>query len=139
MREIIIIKVEDADDSIFERILSVLPKKIKIESVTPNILTGGKIKIDLDAKDVFIEKQRIELSIHEIRLLSYLASHPGKVYSKNQIFEAVYKEDEGNTTNNIIYCLIRSLRKKLEPDPRHPRYIHTVRGVGYKFEAVPGE
>lgn len=49
------------------------------------------------------------------------------------------KRMKGNTIDNIIYCLIRSLRKKLEPDPRHPRYIHTVRGVGYKFEVISGE
>ena len=80
----------------------------------------------------------MELSPYEFRLLSYLARHPGKVFSKNQIFDAVYKEEEGETTDNIIYCLVCSLRKKLEPDPGHPKYIHTVRGVGYKFEAVPG-
>ena len=139
MGEIIILKVDDADDSVYEKILSVLPKKIKAQMSNSNILTHGKLKIDLDMKEVFIGTHKTVLSPYEFRLLSYLARHPGKVFSKNQIFDAVYNEDEGETTDNIIYCLVRSLRKKLEPDPRHPKYIHTVRGVGYKFEAVPEE
>ena len=141
MGEIIILKVDDEDGSVYDKILSVLPKKVKTVTMNPNIVTYGKIKIDANNKNVFLGKQKVKLSSHEFKLLSYLARHPGKVFSKNQIFDAVYNEDEGETTDNIIYCLIRSLRKKLElePDPQHPKYIHTVRGVGYKFEVVPGE
>ena len=139
MGEIIILKVDDADDSVYEKILSVLPKKVNTVTLNPNIVTCGKVKIDVNNKNVFLGKQKVKLSSHEFKLLSYLARHPRKVFSKNQIFDVVYKEEEGETTDNIIYCLIRSLRKKLEPDPRHPKYIHTVRGVGYKFEVVPGE
>ena len=134
MGEIIILKVDDADGAVYEKILSVLPKKIKADTLKQSVLTYGEMKIDLNMKIVSFGAQKVELSPNEFSLLSYFARHPGKVFSKGQIFEAVYEEDESNTTDNIIYCLIRSLRKKLEPDPRHPRYIHTVRGVGYKFE-----
>lgn len=55
----------------------------------------GEMKIHLETKEVFLGARKVELSPYEFRLLSYLARHPGKVYSKNQIFEAVYEEDEG--------------------------------------------
>lgn len=139
MGEIIILRIEDADDFVYEKILSVLPKKIKADTLEQSVLTYEEMKIHLESKEVFLGARKVRLSLYEFRLISYLARHPGKVFSKNQIFEAVYEEEEGDSTDNIIYCLIRSLRKKLEPDPRHPKYIHTVRGVGYKFEVVPGE
>lgn len=63
----------------------------------------------------------------------------GRYILKIRYLRQCMKRMKGNTIHNIIYCLIRSLRKKLEPDPRHPRYIHTVRGVGYKFEVISGE
>ena len=139
MEQIIILKIKDSDDFIYEKILSVLPKKIMAVTMESDVLIRGKIKIDLNKKDIFLDEKKVGLSNHEFNLLLYLVRYHGKVFSKGQIFKAVYEEEEGDTTDNIIYCLIRSLRKKLEPDPRHPRYIHTVRGVGYKFEVVPGE
>lgn len=136
MGEIIILQIDDADNSVYEKILSVLPKKIKADTLVQSVLTCGEMNIDLETKAIFLGEQKVALSCHEYSLLSYLARHPEKVFSKKQIFEAVYEDDEGDTTDNIIYCLIRSLCKKLEPDPRHPKYIHTVRGVGYKFELL---
>ncbi|MFR7509368.1 MAG: helix-turn-helix domain-containing protein [Blautia wexlerae] len=70
-------------------------------------------------------------------VLAVMARHPGRVYTYAQICRMIYGEtDVGEETYSSAYCLISSLRKKLEKDPRHPRYLHTVYGVGYRFEGV---
>lgn len=81
----------------------------------------------------------IELTNREFDLLLYLAQRPGRIFTKEQIYQHLYPDEPTGEIDNIIYCLIRSLRKKLEPDPRNPKYVHTVRGVGYKFEALSEE
>lgn len=59
-------------------------------------------------------------------MLLHLVKHPGTVYTKEQIFEAVYEDERTDNINNAVYCLISSLRRKLETDPKHPEYILTV-------------
>ncbi len=88
---------------------------------------------------VFRGNKEISLSSNEYRLIFLLTEHPGWVFTKEQIYRRIYGEWAEGDIDNIIYCLIRSLRKKLEPDSRHPRYILTVRGIGYKFEALSEE
>lgn len=83
---------------------------------------------------MLVEGIEVMLSGKEFDMLVYLTSHPGRVFTKEQIYHRLYESASLKEIDNIIYCLIRGLRKKLEPDPRHPEYIHTVRGVGYKFE-----
>lgn len=75
----------------------------------------------------------VPMSRPEFLALCYLAEHPGWICAKEQIYEAVYNDEKIGDVENSIYCLIHSLRKKLETDPHHPKYIQTVRGVGYKF------
>lgn len=85
------------------------------------------------------QEKEIKLTNLEFETLLYLARHPDRVFTKRQIYQHLYEEEPIRDVDNIIYCLIRSLRKKLEPDPRHPKYIHTVRGVGYKFQPLSEE
>lgn len=82
MGEIIILKVDDIDGSVYGKILSVLPKKIKADTLQQSVLMYGEMKIHLETKEVFLGARKVELSPYEFRLLSYLARHPGKVYSK---------------------------------------------------------
>ena len=78
--------------------------------------------------------KEILLTYTEFNILHLLMRHSGQVFSHEQIYNAIDERHCGmEGVDNIIYCLIRSLRKKIETDPRHPRYIHTVRSVGYKF------
>lgn len=104
-----------------------------------DILDFHSLTIHLYQYQVLRHGTKIDLSYQEFQTLSYLARHPGRVFTKEQIYQHVYQGELAGDVSNIIYCLIRSLRKKLEPDPRHPEYIHTVRGVGYKFEPLSGE
>lgn len=101
-------------------------------------IVSGNIKIDICRHTVSISGKKIELTTKEFSTLQFLAEHPGWVFSKRQIYENVWKE-EAFEFENAIMCCISQLRKKIESDSRHPNYIHTVRGVGYKFESLSGE
>lgn len=82
---------------------------------------------------VSIAGREIELHAKEFKLLYLLMQHPGWVFTKEQIYDQVYGEQGDVDIDNVIYCLMYGLRKKLEADPQHPQYIQTVRGVGYRF------
>ncbi len=88
--------------------------------------------IDIVNRLVFIDKKQIELTGKEFDLLSFLASNKGKVFTKKQIYTQVWREEYAFDDSNIM-SFISKLRKKIEPDPEHPFYILTVRGVGYRF------
>ena len=91
------------------------------------------LQILLSEKKVYRNEQENPLNRHEFDILVYLARHPGWVHSKEQIYDAVWTEEVMDYENAVMWCISR-LRKKLEPDPDRLQYIHTVRGVGYKFE-----
>ena len=63
-----------------------------------------------------------------------LSGRPGVIKKKKKIFEILYNEELPESIDNIVYCLVSSMRKKIEPELKRCRYIKTVRGVGYKFE-----
>ena len=70
--------------------------------------------------------------LKEFDVLSLLASHPGRVYSREQIMRHLWNEEFfGEARAADVH--VQHIRKKIEPDPKNPRYVHTVRGAGYKF------
>ena len=80
-------------------------------------------------------QRKVMVTAREFDILAVMARHPGRVYTYAQICHMIYGEtDAGEEMYSSAYCLVASLRKKLEKDPRHPRYLHTVYGVGYRFE-----
>ena len=81
---------------------------------------------------VFVNDVQVELTGKEFDLLSFLAANKGKVFTKKQIYTHVWEEEYAFDDSNIM-SFISKLRKKIEPDPEHPFYILTVRGVGYRF------
>ncbi|MEL6851399.1 MAG: response regulator transcription factor [Bacteroidota bacterium] len=92
----------------------------------------GNMTLDFLTFSILSEGGKTDLSQQENRLLQYLVQHEGKVLSRDQILEEVW----GHTylfSNRTIDTHITKLRKKLEPDPAHPRHILTVHRVGYKF------
>lgn len=93
----------------------------------------ANLQILLPEKKVYRNGKEILLNRHEFDILVYLARHPGWIRSKEQIYEAVWMEEVMNYENAVMWC-ISQLRKKLEPDPDRLQYIHTVKGMGYKFE-----
>ena len=78
--------------------------------------------------------QPVELTPIEFRLLRYLASNPGRPFSREQLIETMWGYDSEVGSDRTIDVHMRHLRQKLEEDPANPRWLVTVRGVGYKFE-----
>ena len=90
------------------------------------------IVIDPAKRAVTVDGDRVQLTYVEFEVLHTLASHPGRVYSRQALLEAVWG-DSAYREPRTIDVHIRHLREKLEPDPREPAFIFTVRGVGYRF------
>lgn len=139
--EILVIYFEDPQNELIHSILKLVDKQqpVSIFKKPALTMTFGELKILVEERRVLVDDIEIRLSVKEFDALVYLASSSGRVFTKAQIYYYLYDDAGLEEIDNIIYCLIRSLRKKLESDLRHPRYIHTVRGVGYKFEVLPGE
>ena len=137
MEEIIIIRTSDLDVSVFHELMDVLKGKeiqvIKTGEDRAEILSFPNLKIDCAFHKVVCRGQEIKLTAAEHRLLVYLAASPGRVYTKSQIYEEVYSQQVTDDIDNSIYCLLKSLRSKIEENSGKPKYIQTVRGIGYRF------
>lgn len=96
----------------------------------------GECEIDLQARTVRRNGTPVELTAKEYRLLAYFAERPGRALSRDTILDAVWGRSVFVTPRSIDRC-VTTLRAKIEPDPRNPSYIHTIREIGYRFEPDP--
>jgi len=97
------------------------------------IVRAGDLVIDLKAHEVALGGRRVELTPTEFRLLETLAGHPNQVFTRMQLIDRVQGHAfEGY--ERTVDAHIKNLRSKVEPDPKTPRYIVTVYGIGYKFQ-----
>ncbi len=92
----------------------------------------GGVTIDFKRAEVVKDNQQVDLSAMEFKLLQYLIEHRGTVHSRDRLLDAVWGYDAMPTTRTVDVH-IAWLRQKLEENPRHPHYIQTVHGMGYKF------
>ena len=97
-----------------------------------HVLQVDDLSIDPSRMRVTLSGQQIELTITEFQLLHTLASQPGRIFTRAQLLDAV-RGMAVESYERAIDAHIKNLRRKIEPEPRDPRYIHTVYGVGYKF------
>src|SRR6476646_11291216 len=94
----------------------------------------GPLRFEPASRRAFLDGAEIELTMREFDLLAYLAARPGRVFSRDQLMEAVW-EYPFFTDTSTVTVHIRRLRGKLGDDPAEPRFIETVWGVGYRFKA----
>ncbi len=114
------------------RVRSVL-RGVRQPVVSPEVLRVGDLIIDGSSMTVEVQGKPVLTTVREFRLLEYLASHLGRVLTRDQLLDAVWKETPFVTPRSIdVY--VRRLREKIEADPRHPLYLKTLRGIGYRFE-----
>ncbi len=107
-------------------------RRIGVAPVVPEILRVADVEINLDAHTVSRNSESIDLTPTEFSLLAAMAAQPGRVFKRLQLLEATQGSAfEGY--ERTIDAHIKNLRAKLEPDPKQPRYIETVFGVGYRF------
>lgn len=98
-----------------------------------NIIKIGGLELDKDAKEVRVEGEKVKLTATEYGILQLLMENAGKVFSIDQIYENVWKE-LSFAPENTVSVHIRRIREKIEINPKEPRYLKVVWGIGYKIE-----
>ena len=98
-----------------------------------NVYSTGGLVLNDDTKKVTVDGKEVKLTATEFNILKFLIQNKGKVYSIPDIYENVWKE-EGFGAENIIAVHIRHIREKIEINPKEPRYLKVIWGVGYKIE-----
>lgn len=98
---------------------------------TPDVLRIGDLALDTTRLTVERGRERLELTATEFQLLATLASHPGRLFTRAQLLDAIRGSD-AEAFDRAIDAHIKNIRRKIERDPRNPRYVLTVYGVGYK-------
>ena len=93
----------------------------------------GSLSINTDSRQVFRDGKPMDLTTREYELLTFLASHPNKVYSRIDLMEQVWNYGYVGDDQRTVDVTVRRLREKIETDPANPKYILTRRGVGYYF------
>jgi DNA-binding response OmpR family regulator len=101
---------------------------------SPAVIRAGELEIDALAMVLTVRGAVITATATEFRLLHYLARHAGRVFTRDQILDAVWK-DTAFVSPRSVDVYVRKLRAKIEIDPEQPRYLRTVRGAGYRFES----
>ena len=98
-----------------------------------NIYETGGLMIDDDRKEVTVDGESVKLTPIEYRILLFLVQNQGRVFSINQIYESIWNE-EAIGADNTVAVHIRHIREKIEINPKDPRYLKVVWGVGYKID-----
>jgi two-component system phosphate regulon response regulator PhoB len=103
------------------------------DSVHRDVIKLGEIEIDSSSMILKIAGHNVPTTTREFRLLDYLARHATRVFTRDQLLDAVWSEGSFVTPRSVdVY--VRRLREKIEPDPESPSYLKTVRGIGYRFD-----
>ena len=136
----LILTFEDSEEEILNHIISCVNTGARAFQVIENAKTNlsyGDIVILLDKRELFRKQEKIDLSFIEFEILHLLMRSPGRVFSKEQIYDIIWNEPYSGDYN-VVMRHICNIREKIEDDPGYPVYIQTVRGVGYRFNGNLG-
>ncbi|MCG4527996.1 winged helix-turn-helix domain-containing protein [Intestinimonas massiliensis (ex Afouda et al. 2020)] len=137
MEEVIVIRAQDPDGSVFQAVMDALKGKraevVDVSNLSASVLHIGDLEIHHEQRRVLMAGREVELNHGEYAMLYCMASSPGQLFSKAQLYEAAWGEEYLHGTNSVENIIWR-LRRKLEEDPKHPGYIKTVVGAGYKID-----
>lgn len=100
-----------------------------------NIYKTGELILNDESKQVIAEGKEIKLTATEFKILKFLIKNKGKVFSISQIYENIWNE-ESYAAENIIAVHIRHIREKIEINPKEPKYLKVIWGIGYKVEDI---
>lgn len=100
-----------------------------------NVYTVGGLEINDDSKEVTVDGESVKLTPYEYKILLLLVKNQGRVFTIEQIYENVW-EEEAIAADNTVAVHIRHIREKIEINPKEPRYLKVVWGVGYKIEKM---
>ena len=140
MEEIIVIRAADPDGSVFQAVMDALKGKraevVDVSNLSASMLRIGDLEIHHEYRRVLMAGREVVLNHGEYAMLYCMASSPGQVFSKAQLYAAAWGEEYLHGTNSVENIIWR-LRQKLEEDPKHPTYIKTVIRGGYKIGKSP--
>jgi len=98
-------------------------------------ISVGALELDSEAMSLTVSGALVPTTLTEFRLLEHLMRHAGQVFSRDQLLDAVWQEAR-YVTDRSVDVYVRRLRGKIEQDPENPRYLRTIRGAGYRFDAI---
>ena len=117
------------------RMRAVLRRLAQTEAdLEDHVLDGGRVVLDIDRHTVAVDGREINMPLKEFELLEVLMRNAGRVLTRGQLIDRVWGADYVGDTKTLDVH-VKRLRAKIEPDPAHPRFLVTVRGLGYKYDA----
>ena len=119
------------------RVKSQLRRYTKLGSAqsTENVFQTGGLTVDDERKEVTVDGEAVRMTPVEYKILLLLIKSPGRVYSIDQIYEQVWNEP-AYSPENTVAVHIRRIREKIEINPKEPKYLKVVWGIGYKIEKI---
>jgi DNA-binding response OmpR family regulator len=114
------------------RVKAVLRRTSRPPEPAGELVTAGDVRLDVARMRVSVGSGDVDLTTTEFKLLETLARQPGRIFTRSQLLDAIHGV-AFESYERAIDAHIKNLRRKIEPDPRRPRYIFTVYGVGYRF------
>ena len=99
----------------------------------PKVIVSGSMRLDIDAKRLYIDEKEIRLTVKEFDILKLLAENPGKIYSREQLLTLIWGTKYPGDARTVDVN-VRRLREKIEENPAKPEYVHTKWGMGYYFQ-----
>lgn len=118
------------------RVRAVL-RRAELAAGGAEVIHAGDVEVDVSRLRVVVAGKRVDLTASEMQLVAHLARQPGRVFTRGQLLDLLHGI-AFESYERAIDSHIKNIRKKMEPDPAHPRYIQTVYGLGYRF-AEPAE
>jgi DNA-binding response OmpR family regulator len=109
-------------------------RREQLHTIQKPTYVAGAISLDADRHEVTIDGRPVELTPKEFQILHQLIRYPSRVFSRDELLNRIWGESHA-MEEHTLDVHIHSLRHKIEPDPAHPRFIVTVRGIGYKLKA----
>jgi DNA-binding response OmpR family regulator len=113
-------------------LLARVKNQLRTQTVAARSVRAGPLELDRASCRVLLNGAEVALTATEFRLLDFLMSRPGVVYSREQLLDSVWGHDRAVTDRTVDVYILR-LRQKIEPDPANPSFIRAVRGFGYSF------
>jgi DNA-binding response OmpR family regulator len=118
------------------RVKAILRRSLPKSPESPKKLKHLDLEIDFDKCKVSVQSNEVNLTVYEYKILQALACSPGRVFSRDQLIQKIYDFEDVSVVDRVIDVHIGNLRAKVEKDSSKPKYILTVRGMGYKFTDI---
>jgi DNA-binding response OmpR family regulator len=112
-----------------------LLRRSELVAQQSTLLVRGDLRIDVGSREVRVGDAVVETTAKEFDLLAFLAAAPGRVFTRHQLLREVWRSSSEWQQEATVTEHVRRLRSKIEADPERPRWLQTVRGVGYRFDA----